>query len=95
MMALTVPPKSYMTAADRAELRADGLSENGILLAESDAADAAGDAETSWAWLAKAELPARALAYLKERRGADFIRAKGFQTTNADAAFGPDWLDRS
>jgi len=40
-------PRSYMTNAERDELRADGLSPNGILLAESDAADAAGDREAS------------------------------------------------
>lgn len=86
--------KSYLTDAERDELRADGLCENGILAAESQAADDAGDAETSWAWLAKAELSAHYLAYLKDRRGADFIRTKGFDTRNADVAYGADWLDR-
>jgi len=87
-------PKSYMTDTEREALRADGLSSNGILLAESDAADAAGDRETSWAWLALAELPAHTLAFLKARRGAQFIREMGFMTRNAELAYGPDWLDR-
>jgi len=87
-------PKSYMTDAERDVLRADGLSDNGIVLAESDAADAAGDGEASWAWLALAELPAHTLAFLKGRRGAQFIREMGFRTENAELAYGPDWLDR-
>jgi len=88
-------PKSYMTDAEREALRADGLSSNGILLAESDAADEAGDGETSWAWLALAELPAHTLAYLKKRRGAQFIREMGFRTENAERAYGADWLERA
>lgn len=88
-------PKSYMTDAERDELRATGLSENGILIAEAEAADAADDGETSWEWLALAELPAHSLAYLKDRHGAAFIRSRGFQTAQADATYGPGWLDRA
>ena len=87
-------PKSYMTDAERAELRAEGLSENGIFLAESDAAEKAGDQGAVWAWLARAELPAHTLAFLKSQRGAQFIRDLGFRTRKADAAYGPGWLDR-
>ncbi|KAB2748877.1 MULTISPECIES: hypothetical protein [Brucella] len=36
-------PKSYMTKAERAELVADGMSENGMLGAEAEAAEKAGD----------------------------------------------------
>jgi len=42
-----------------------------------------------------AELPAHTLAYLKGRRGAQFIREMGFRTENADLAYGTDWLDRA
>jgi len=31
----------------------------------------------------------------KVRRGADFICDMGFRTTEADAEYGPDWLDRT
>ena len=50
-------PKSYMTDEDRARRRAGGMSENAILMAESRAADHAGDEDAAWAWLALAETP--------------------------------------
>lgn len=87
-------PKSYRTEAEWNEDRAEGLSENSIFASEAEAALMAGDGETSWAWLAKTELPAHSLAFLKGQYGSEFIRAKGFDTRNADAAYGPDWLDR-
>ena len=88
-------PRSYMTDAERAELRAEGLSDTSVYLSESEAADKAGDDAASWAWLARAELPAHTLAFLKLRRGAQFIRDLGFCTKNADEAYGPGWLDRA
>lgn len=45
--------------------------------------------------MALAELPAHSLAFLKDRHGADFVRSRDFNTTWADATFGPDWLDRN
>lgn len=90
----TERPKSYITDEERDELRAGGASENCILLDESCAADRAGDEDASWAWLALAELPAHSLAFLKDQQGADFIRSRGFQTKNADTAYGPGWLER-
>jgi hypothetical protein len=81
-------PKSYMTDADR-----EGLSQNAIYLSESLAAGEAGDEETSWQWLALAELPAYSLASCKANLGADFIREKGLNTAPADKAYGPGWLD--
>jgi hypothetical protein len=94
-MTMDTKPKSYMTDDERAERRAGGMSENAILMAESRAADRAGDDKAAWAWLALAELPAHSLAYLKERRGADFIRSHGFNTADADAAYGQGWLERA
>jgi hypothetical protein len=88
-------PKSYMNDTERNELRAGGMTENGICLAESEAADNAGDDATSWAWLARAELPADSLLFLKDRHGADFIRDMGFRTVKADAAYGPSWLEHA
>jgi hypothetical protein len=39
-------PKSYLPDTER-----EGLMQNGIYLAESQAAGEAGDEETAWAWL--------------------------------------------
>lgn len=66
---------------------------NAVYAAESGAADEAGDADASWAWLAMGELPADVLLFWKRRRGAAFIRKWGFSTRHADAAYGPGWLD--
>ena len=87
-------PKSYLTDAERDRRRAEGSTENGMFLAESRAASKAGDEDASWAWLARAEMPAHALRFLKHRRGAEFIRALGFDTTLADQEYGEGWLDR-
>jgi hypothetical protein len=83
-------PKSYLTEADR-----EGLSSNEIYLAESQAADDAGDAETSWAWLRYADLPAYSLMTLKHILGADFVRTQGFLCMDAaNRTYGENWLDR-
>ena len=87
-------PKSYLTDAERDQMRAEGVTENGILAAESGAAIEAGDVETSWAWMARSEMPAHALRFLKWQRGAEFIREKGFNTIRADREYGEGWLDR-
>jgi hypothetical protein len=87
-------PKSYMTDTERDKLRSEGLSENGILLAESHAANSAGDGETAWNWLALAELPAHTLMSIKTWNGSQFLRDKGFRTAIADATYGQGWLDR-
>ncbi|WP_375696652.1 hypothetical protein [Bartonella sp. AP331QHHD] len=46
-------PKSYMTDAEREELRASGLDLESIYLSGSEAADHAGDNKATWEWLAK------------------------------------------
>jgi hypothetical protein len=81
--------KSYLS-----EERKRGMSENILYLAESAAADRAGDEVTSWAWLRLAELPAHALLALKHVEGADYIRQIGLRTETAEKAYGKDWLDR-
>jgi hypothetical protein len=88
-------PKSYMTDAQRDALRAQGMTDDDIYLSESEAADDAGDDEASWGWLAKVELPAHTLMFLKRRHGAGFIRELGFNTAGADAVYGAGWLDRA
>ena len=87
-------PKSYLTDAERERMRAEGLNENGKQLIEANAARKAGDEEASWAWLARSIMPAHTLRFLKWRRGADFIREMGFDTTLADQEYGEGWLDR-
>ncbi|WP_273755823.1 MULTISPECIES: hypothetical protein [unclassified Bartonella] len=87
-------PKSYMTDAEREELRAGGFDQDGIYTAESQAATKARDTKTAWEWLAMAELPAHTLLFLKSQNGAQFIRDMGFSTKNADEEYGPDWLDK-
>ena len=86
-------PKSYLTDAEIERVRAEGLNENGRYLVEFNAARKAGDEDASWAWLARAEMPAHALRFLKHRRGAEFIREMGFDTTLADQEYGEGWLD--
>ncbi|EJF82664.1 hypothetical protein [Bartonella rattimassiliensis] len=87
-------PKSYMTDAEREELRAGGLSQNSIYASESVAATKANDSQAAWEWLAMAELPAHTLLCLRKWRGAQFIRDMEFSTKNADEEYGLDWLDR-
>ena len=82
--------KSYLKDEEKI-----GLDDNCILLAESAAADEAGDEETSWEWLALAELPAHALLAAKRSNGADWVRRHGLRTETAEAAYGKDWLDRN
>ena len=44
--------------------------------------------------LSKIQLTAGNLAFMKEVRGADFIRANNFDTTRADKEYGHDWLNK-
>jgi len=89
----TPPPKSYLSQEARDALLREG-SMNLVYGAESQEAGRAGDSDTAWAWLALAELPPHSLMRLKNSRGAQFIRERGFNTTRADAAYGAGWLDR-
>ncbi|UNE53903.1 hypothetical protein [Bartonella machadoae] len=87
-------PKSYMTDAEREELRAGGLSQNSIYISEAEAASKANDKKTTWEWLAMAEHSAHSLLYLRKSRGAQFIRDMGFSTKSADEEYGPGWLEK-
>ena len=64
-----------------------------VYYAESRKAHQAKDNEVAWQWFSLIVAPAYALKTLKRRRGADFIRALGFDTTEADEAYGPGWLE--
>jgi len=92
-MTATAYPKSYLTDAERDELRRDGVSQNSIYLEESRAADYAGDDETAWAWLRFATLPAHSLLTLKHDGGAEYVRSLGLNLVPAETAYGPGWLD--
>jgi len=86
-------PKSYLPAEEReALLREGGM--NLVYLAESQEAGQAGDEDTAWAWLSKAELASYSLKRLKKHYGPQFIREMGFNTRKADEAYGAGWLDR-
>jgi len=85
-------PKSYLSEEEREALLREG-SMNLVYIAESQEADDAGDKAASWAWLSMAKLPASSLRTIKRCSGAQFIRDMGFDTSSADAIYGPDWLD--
>jgi len=87
-------PKSYLLDEQEREalLREGGM--NLVCLVESQEAGKAGDEDTAWAWLSKAELASYSLKRLKKNYGAAFIREMGFNTRKADEAYGADWLDR-
>jgi len=90
----TATPKSYLPEEERAALMREGGA-NLVYIAESQEAGKANDMDAAWAWMALAELPAHSLMRLKNSEGADFIRNLGFNTTKADAAYGPGWLDKA
>jgi len=88
-------PKSYLSEAQREKVlrdHRDDLEE--VYIAESDAAAAVGDMDSTWGWMAKVRLPHYSLMRLKRNHGAGFIRKFGFPTAEADLAYGEGWLDR-
>jgi len=86
-------PKSYLSAEEREELAREG-DEDFLNVCESQAAREAGDSDTSWAWLARANYPPTRLKILKDLLGGQFIKERGFKTAEADALYGAGWLDR-
>jgi len=93
-MIVTEKPKSYLPAEEREALLQEG-GEKLVYLAESQEAGRAGDEEAAWAWMKFVEFSAKTLMGLKKRAGGQFIRNKGLRTAQADAAFGPGWLDQA
>jgi len=86
-------PKSYLSKEKREELLRK-VDMDFVYLCESQEARRANDMKASWAWMARAAIPAHSLMRLKQSRGAQFIREFGFNTINADEKYGPGWLDR-
>jgi len=70
------------------------MGENILYVEESAGAREAGDLQSSWGWLAKADLPHYSLMRFKLNHGAEFIRKFGFKTEPAEAVYGKDWLER-
>ena len=86
--------KGYLSKAEQeAQLRRHHGDIEMVYYAESRKAHEVKDDETVWQWFSLIVMPAYYLKTLKRRRGADFIRALGFDTTEADEAYGPDWLE--
>lgn len=85
-------PKSYLSQEEREKLLRDGDMDQ-LYVAEGVAACGARDLDTAWTWLAKAKLPPTALRMIKAGRGVQFILEKGFNTSLADAEYGPNWLE--
>jgi len=86
-------PKSYLSEEEKAEL----LEEGGwdlVYAGEASAAREARDMDACWAWMARTELPAHSLVGLKNRWGAEFIRALRFNDTLAKEKYGADWLKK-
>ena len=87
--------KGYLSKEEREEqLRTFHGDIEHVYMREADMARKAKDDAGFWQWLSLTELPAHYLSCLKIWYGADFIRGTGFDTTEADAVYGPDWLER-
>jgi hypothetical protein len=67
-----------MPEEEIANMRKEGITQNDLYVFESQAADEAGDEDTSWAWLALAELPEACKDILKSGCSMEFLKAKGF-----------------
>ena len=86
--------RGYLSKAEQAEqLRLHHGDKESVYVAEGDRANKVNDDETFWQWYSLVVLPAYSLKSLKRWRGADFIRELGFDTREADEAYGPGWLE--
>ena len=65
-----------------------------VYMAEANRALEADDGDGFWQWLSLTGLPAHSLAVMKLWYGTDFVRGTGFDTTEADKAYGPGWLEQ-
>ena len=87
--------KGYLSKAEQEErLRTFHGNITYVYMGEADMARKAKDDAGFWQWLSLTELPSHYLSFLKLRYGADFIRGTGFDTTDADKAYGPGWLEQ-
>ena len=86
--------KGYLSKAEQEEeLRLHHGDIEGVYMAEAWKAHEAKQDKVFWQWFSLLVAPAYYLKTLKRGRGADFIRALGFDTTEADEAYGPGWLE--
>ena len=86
--------KGYLSREEQEEeLRLHHGDKESVYVAEGDRANKVNDDETFWQWYSLVVLPAYSLKSLKRWRGADFIRELGFDTREADEAYGPGWLE--
>ena len=86
--------KGFLSREEQQEqLRLHHGDIEGVYMAEAWKAHEAKQDKVFWQWFSLIVAPAYALKTLKRRRGADFIRALGFDTTEADEAYGPGWLE--
>ena len=86
--------KGYLSREEQQErLRLHHGDKESVYVAEGDRANKVNDDETFWQWYSLVVLPAYSLKSIKRWRGADFIRDLGFDTTEADEAYGPGWLE--
>lgn len=87
--------KGYLSEKEQEEqLRLHHGDTEMVYYAEAWKAHEAKDNEVFWQWFSLIVVPAHSLKSLKRRRGAEFIRALGFDTTEADEAYGPGWLEK-
>ena len=87
--------KGYLSKEEREEkLRVFNGDVECVYLAEADLAMDADDEDTFWQWLSLVQSPAYSLVLMRDWHGADFIRGTGIDTTKADEAYGPGWLDK-
>ena len=86
--------KGYLSKAEQEEeLRRHHGDIEMVYYAEAKKAHDAKDDEVFWQWFSLIVPPAYYLKSVKRWNGADFIRALGFDTTEADKAYGPGWLE--
>ena len=87
--------KGYLSKEEQQEqLRLHHGDIEMVYYAEAWKAHEAKDNEVFWQWFSLIVVPAHSLKSLKRRRGAEFICALGFDTTEADKAYGPGWLEK-
>ena len=87
--------KGYLSREEQQEeLRRHHGNIEMVYYAEAWKAHEVKDDETVWQWFSLMVAPAHALKTLKRQRGADFIRELGFDTSKADEAYGPGWLEK-
>ena len=87
--------KGYLSQEEREErLRTYYGDIEYVYMAEADRALKAKDDAGFWLWCSLVGLAAHSLAAMKLWYGPDFIHGTGFDTSRADKAYGPGWLEQ-